>query len=619
MPKRLLYILISIFFTTISFADTIAPVSTPTLNPATPNGNNSWYKTPVEVTINSTDIESGIKDIYYKTNANNWIQKTFYQTLNLAPNPSFEDNLDKWALTVDDNYIVALPDYTTAYLETVSAKLTSTGVGWHAIDHMTNFAVVDPYSTVTMSAWIKTENISQLAYFKMYSVALDQNNNLVKTYLGQSNTITGTNSWTKISKSVTLSTPNSIGVFMEVGLEGTGTLWVDGVNINKSATQQQVKLYLSVDGTNTLQYYSVDQAGNIETVKTLTLKIDQTPPGNWAKIEINHEPTDREYEIMISTDVEDATSGLSSETRYFQYKVLSDYGSYKNLMNCSTEWQSGAWEELQIYPQNDGSNTTKLKTKKVSFCDNVWNTCKAIRFKAYDLAGNTSTKEYCINGPWITTVGGGKVKANHGIDMMVEANGTSNTDGIIEVGTDRIEFFTTSVNYKARYLPKLKKHSYQDFWDTTKDKTTTTSVEGNSGLFYINGNYIFDTVPASLNGQTYSQIVFISGDLTINTDITIPQASTLLFIVKGDVKISKQVQNVQAAIFTDNTIYTAYDIVDGDETLMLEMKGVFAADKFVLQRGRKKNETTTERFVYEPKYLLKMRAYTTKTQVEWIN
>ncbi|MCK5261436.1 MAG: hypothetical protein KAJ44_04590 [Thermoplasmatales archaeon] len=65
----LLFVSVSVIPSTgnrVSFDDTTPPVTTCTLNPPEPNGNNSWYVSDVEVTLNATDDMSGVNVTYWK-------------------------------------------------------------------------------------------------------------------------------------------------------------------------------------------------------------------------------------------------------------------------------------------------------------------------------------------------------------------------------------------------------------------------------------------------------------------------------------------------------------------------------------------------------------------------
>ncbi|MBA7636884.1 hypothetical protein ES703_44512 [subsurface metagenome] len=64
----LLFVSVSVVPSTgnrISFDDITPPVTTCTLNPPEPNGNNSWYVSDVEVTLNATDDMSGVNTTYW--------------------------------------------------------------------------------------------------------------------------------------------------------------------------------------------------------------------------------------------------------------------------------------------------------------------------------------------------------------------------------------------------------------------------------------------------------------------------------------------------------------------------------------------------------------------------
>jgi len=320
---------------------------------------------------------------------------------------------------------------------------------------------------------------------------------------------------------------------------------------------------------------------------------------------------------MVETNVEDLTSGISNQTKYFQYKPETDYGTYQNIIDCSSNWQSNNWAQLQVSPSTSGATSARLKTWKINFCDNDWSKCKAVRFKAIDVAGNEVTKEYCINGPWIKTSGGGKIRANYGINMTTESP-ESNSDGIVESGNSVIEFFSTGTNYKAKNTAPLENRSYDSLWNLTSNQTEIYDLNTNSGVFYINGSYTINNVPNQLNSTVFTQVIFINGDLTINKDIVIDKNSSLLFIVKGDVKIGKNVQKVHSAIITDKNLYTAYNNDTNENGSPLELKGIFNADKFILQRVFRLNTVPTENFIYEPKYLIKMREFFSKSQIEWV-
>ena len=66
----------------VSFDDITPPVTTCTLNPPEPNGENGWYVSDVEVTLNATDDMSGVNVTEYRINGG--IIKTYTEPFNVT-------------------------------------------------------------------------------------------------------------------------------------------------------------------------------------------------------------------------------------------------------------------------------------------------------------------------------------------------------------------------------------------------------------------------------------------------------------------------------------------------------------------------------------------------------
>ena len=644
MRKLLVYVLLAVTLTFDALAaDIIAPTTTATLTPSSPNGNLGWYITPVDVLLSATDLESGVKEINYKVDSGAWQKKVFSDSVNLAPNPSMEEIdvsntpiIKDWTATVTDANTIYSRDtatYLTDYA-TTSAKIVTTGTGWHGINNLTNFAVTTPLSNMTASAWIKTDGVAESAYFKVYIVSQDVNGVKSYTYLTQSTSVSATADWTKLSAIFVVNDPNAIGIYLDIGLTGSGIMWVDAVTISNANTSTSASFTVGTDGSHTVEYYSVDIAGNTEAhscvsdpkVKCITFKIDQTPPSNWHDSGAIRGLFGSDHELYVYTTVEDATSGLSVFTdRYmYQTETQAGFGKYSNLLSCNSTWQSNQWMSLITPPFSPGVNSAYLITPKTDFCNNNWKVCKTVRFYAEDLAGNTATKDYCINGPWIKFIGGGTVRSNGGIDMVAEAVG-DNTDGLIETENSILGFFTSSRNWWLPDSPKPREYDY-DKWlsEVTPSPTVVSGLSTQSGIFKINGNFDItaSAIPNGYGTATFSQIIFIDGNLKISKDITAANSSTALFIVKGKVEIAKSVENVSVGIFADGQFYSAYNITDGESSKTLNLRGVYVADQFNFQRtlqGTGNSNDPAESITFEPKYSINLAQYLGTNAVKWVS
>lgn len=626
-----------------SYALDITPPST-TINvsPASPNGNFNWYVTPVGVTLSATDLESGVKTINYRVDTGSWQTVTFADALNLAPNPSMEE-IDSnnvpiildWSASVldaDTNYTRDTANYAPDYPIT-SAKISSTGIGWHGINNQLHFAATTPLSNMTASVWLKTDTAAGNVYFKVYVVSQDALGQISYTYLTQSPAITATTDWTKVTANFTVNNVQAIGVYLDIGMEGSGTMWADAVTIADTNSSTTAAFTVGSNGQHAIEYYSVDNNSNTElhsctspTVNCKTFKIDQTAPSNWHDSGAIRGLFGSDHELYVYTTVEDADSGISTFTDKYQYHIddFEGFGRYSNLLKCNSTWEPNSSVILISPPFLPGVKSAYLITPKTDFCNNNWKICKTVRFFAEDLAGNKSYKDYCINGPWIKFTGGGAVRANAGINMISEAD-SDNTDGLIESGNDAISFFSSSKNWKLYNNPAPKAYDY-DQWKgkVSPAPTTITGINTNSGVYLINGNYEITNAntPNNYGSATFSQIVFINGDLKISNNISVGNASAALYIVKGKVEIAKSVDTVGIGIFADGQMYTAYNISEGEASSTLALKGIFAVDTVNFQRtlqGTNNQNNPSESFTYEPKYATQLAQYIGVNTVKWIS
>ncbi len=628
--------MLAISFTTniVFAADILPPVTTSTRNPATPNGWNSWYTSPITVTLNPTDLESGVKEVNYRVNSGIWQKQEFQNTLNLAQNPSFEIGdsgsntlLQHWEQANANPDAIYNQDTTVSYPTTPSssAKIESTGdpANWYAIANKTQFIPTTPFDNMNAYVWVKTQNVTGSVYYKVYMVLRDGLGNISYSLIDQSATVTGTVDWTKISSMFIVSDVTAIGIYMEIGLEGPGTLWVDNAYVSSSSLQPEATVILGTDtSSGRLEYYSVDNAGNTETYSCtapikncFTYKMDQTPPGDWNDSGAFRGLFGRDYELYVYTNVLDAMSGISTFTDRYQYytELNPSFGRYSNILSCSSTWQANSSVFLISPPFIPGAHSAYLLTPKTSFCNNNWRACKIVRFFAQDLAGNTGTKDFCINGPWIRVIGEGLVRSNTEIDMLSESP-SDNTDAIIESSANTIDFFTSSKNWEVKNLPDIDARTYDDYQEITKSKETVSGLQTTSGVYQINGDLTLNSgsIPPGFLSNNVKQIYFVNGSLTIDTNMDLNNSSAVMFISNSNIRIAKTVTLVEAALSADNQIQTAYDITEGESVSTLAMYGVFSADRFLFQRtlqGTNNSATPSEDFHFEPKYLVELKDY----------
>lgn len=626
-------------------ADVTPPTTTITLNPTNPNGNNNWYVTPVTVQLSATDVDSGVKTLNYKIDNYSWQTIEYANSLNLAPNASMED-LDYSNTPIIKDWTATILDADTTYTRdtgtfadgfaTTSAKIITTGLGWHGINNQTTYIVSTPMSNMSASVKLKTQDVTGSAYFKVYVVSQDINGVISYTYVGSSAAISGTTDWTQVSANFVVNSATAIGVYLDIGLDGPGTLWVDAVNVSQSLTTATTTFTIASNGEHTVEYYSSDNSDNAEThsctsnpkVRCKSIDIDQTPPTNFHDSGANRgNGGGSTHEVFVFTQVEDSVSGLSTNSNKYMYhtELNPSFGRFANLIFCNSGWQANTWVPLGTQNFSQGDHVGELITQRTDFCNSNWKDCKTVRFYVEDVAGNNTTKDFCLNGPWIQFAGGGIVRANGGVNMVSDPE-SDNADGLVELGNDIRSFFTSSTHWEVMYSANLADYDYDKYKAIAKPAATT--ITGNlrttSGVYLFNGNYEIKntTIPSGFGSGSFNQIYFVNGDLLISNNISVAAGSTALFIVKGNVSIDKSVDEVGVAILADGNFMTAYNIQSGQTTSTLNLNGVYSANKFYFQRtlqGTNNTKYPSESFTYEPKYAIKMRDYLGTNSVKWIS
>jgi len=225
--------------------DQTPPVTTSVIDPSTPNGENGWYVTSVEVTLSATDGGSGVVSTWYKID--------------------------------------------TGYMQLYSAPFTVEEVG----EHIVLFYSIDSAGNQ------ETE--------KSVTFKIDQTPPVTTSVIDPS-TPNGENGWYVTSVEVTLSATDTTS-----GVDETRYKLNDGSWTTYTAP------FTITDDEYTLEFYSVDYAGNEETVKSVNFKIDQTAP----TIDLTVEKTGLVKWLLTAT-VSDETSGVAKVEFYLDDELLGE-------------------------------------------------------------------------------------------------------------------------------------------------------------------------------------------------------------------------------------------------------------------------------------------------------
>ncbi|OGC50115.1 hypothetical protein A2716_01465 [candidate division WWE3 bacterium RIFCSPHIGHO2_01_FULL_40_23] len=600
-------------------SDTTPPTSTLSQIPSSPDGTNDWYVSPIDFTITADDLESGVRSISYKLDSDDVQTQIFNNTLNLVQNPSFEEAgtpVNLWDKTNDDINAVFTQDSIAApSFGTKSAKISATTGTWNGYNNRNNFAVATSNENMTSSLWIKTQNVNLQVNYKIYAVYTGMGGSEQTQLIAATSDISGTNDWQKLTLNFVVNVDNAIGVYMDMGIKGSGSAWFDGASITSAFTQPSVEFVVSSNGSHTLEYYSTDNAGNEETHQTTTFKIDTKAPSRFTNFTITQAGNDHTFIVSIS--VTDNTSGLDTGTAQFQYSVDEGvtWGYYSDFSNCNSTFTED-WTNGSTNPSTSGTKNTIISTPAIDFCNNNWAVTKKIRFKIKDLAGNQGqSADFTINGAWIEVVNG-DIFANEGISMQSSSKIT-----YLAGAVDGISNITSTNNWFLEDYEAMDFSTYDEWY--AKNPTTTALPAGKlpttSGSYRVNSDFTIasTTVPNGLDDvQDLSGLIYVNGDLNINSNYELHDTSGIIFIVKGDITVNSAVSSIDGFFITD----ALFDLTGGNT--QIDIFGGVQADEYNMKRslsGNQNSTTPAQIFTYKPKYLIVGKnQLTTNSDVTWL-
>jgi hypothetical protein len=177
----------------------------------------------------------------------------------------------------------------------------------------------------------------------------------------------GTNGWFTTDVTVTLAAADNCSGVASTEYSTDGTSWQPYTG----------SFTISTEGTTVVSYRSTDNAGNAETVKTLTLMIDKSAPT--VSISANPEqitpPNGKMVPVTLTLSGADAVSGLASVS----YVVTDEYGTSLSIPTRTLSGNSTAWTEtLLVEARRNGEDLDgRLYTVTATITDVAGNTSTA--------------------------------------------------------------------------------------------------------------------------------------------------------------------------------------------------------------------------------------------------
>ena len=267
------------------------------------NVEDQWYTEAVNVELTATDDQSGVKTTYYSidgaenSEGTSFIVETegvhtitFYSVDNagnIEDKNTVEVKVDKTAPTtvtnVEDQW----------YTDAVNVELTATDdlSGVKTTYYSIDGAEFSESTTFT----IEKEGIHTLTYYSVDNAGNTENKNTVEVKVDKTAPTTVTNvedQWYTDAVNVELKASDDIS-----GVKAT-YYSIDGAEFKEGTS-----FTVAPKGVNTVTFYSVDNAGNIEDKHTVEIKADKTAPVTESNIEEKWYTDAVNVELKASDDI----------------------------------------------------------------------------------------------------------------------------------------------------------------------------------------------------------------------------------------------------------------------------------------------------------------------------
>ncbi len=153
-----------------------------------------------------------------------------------------------------------------------------------------------------------------------------------------------------------------------------------------------------------------------------------------------------------------------------------------------------------------------------------------------------------------------------------------------------------------------------DLYGNLRKQYNPSSISLNSSMSNLSGGSVEHTGDYILSGTAnyfsiVPAVVFINGSMDINKNINIGTASGIVFVVKNDVNIDEDVENVDGVFIVGGQFTTSGDTSSScpntsstDEHLVIH-GAVYVGGKACFNRNLANNTNPAETIIYEPKYL----------------
>ncbi|KAA0548785.1 hypothetical protein FZW96_06915 [Bacillus sp. BGMRC 2118] len=326
--------------------DTTAPITTTVEN-------ENWINRDQSFTLSPTDDETGVAKTFYSVNEQPFVEGTTFTVTKEGSNKvqfysidkvgnkeevkTMDSKIDKTAPITETNEIST--NYTQSETVTLTASDELSGVS--TTFYSMNGSAFQEGTSIT----VDQEGTNLISYYSIDHAGNKEEIKTVSVQVDQTAPTTTANvseNWYTDDVSVTLSVEDNLS-----GVDAT-YYSINGSELNKGTT-----FTLNQEGVNEVVYYSIDLAGNKESVQKVTVKIDKTVPVTQS--DVAESWTNEDVQVTLTATY--AHSGIS-KTFY------SINGSEFQEGTSFTVSQEGI-SEISYYSVDQAGNREPVQTSTV--------------------------------------------------------------------------------------------------------------------------------------------------------------------------------------------------------------------------------------------------------------
>jgi hypothetical protein len=345
----------------------------------TSNAQEAWYsQTPVTFNLLASDSQSGVAATYYRLDGTVWTESNTVTITNEGIH-----TVEFYSIDVAGNIEAAQKIYIKIDFTppTTSREIQGTlgNEGWYTSSITITLTSTDAtsevnatYFSIDNNPWQKyngpfnltSDGIHTIRYYTIDNAGNSEPENTLTVKIDKTapHTVSdAAETWYSQSPLIInlTASDNHSGVATTY-YRLDGTVWIESNTIT-----------IVGDGTHTVEFYSIDNAGNIEAIEKIYIKIDSAPPIVWPQQIIEHNvhiTGAYKFEFVVEDE-----AGVSSVDVYIDGKKLQriyinpQTGFYEFLLNTTT-LNDGAHEI--IFNINDNGNHT-VTIRRTFIVDNT--------------------------------------------------------------------------------------------------------------------------------------------------------------------------------------------------------------------------------------------------------